>query len=425
MTTQLNEQEQLVENVMTDKSAPIINSEYRKAVTQALVENQINESADQANVTGTGQATYDPVLIKMVRRAAPTMMAFDVAGVQPMGGPTGLIFAMRARYTSKTGTEALHNEANSGFSGAGSQAGDTSGFAADAFGLGDPAASTSYGTGMSLAAGETLGTESGGTFAEMAFSIEKTSVTAKTRALKAEFSRELQKDAKVLHGIDVESELADILATETKAEMDRELLRTINVSAQLGAQGKTTTGRFDLDADTDGRWLVEKWKALVFQIEKEANAVAINTRRGRANRIVCSANVASGLAIVGLLDNNPRYEAALNIDPSSQSYAGVLNGKYPVYIDPYATVDYITVIYRGASAWDAGVYYCPYVPFELMKAVGEDSFQPKLGLKTRYGMVANPFAALVGGATPDQQKAGAGLGQGENPYFRKFAVASV
>lgn len=421
----LNEdQKKVLDKVINEENAPKINDAYRKSVTEDLIINQMDflaESADQANVTGAGIANWDPVLIKMVRRSAPTLMAFDLTGVQPMNGPVGQIFAMRARYTSQTGTEALHNEADTDFSGTGAHVGDTSGFATDAFAVGDPAVGTGTGTSMSTAAGEGLGTTSGGNFAEMAFSIEKTSVTAGTRALKAEFSREIQHDLKQIHNLSAEDELGNILATEVRAEQDRELLRTVNISAVIGAAGTTTAGRYDLDADNDGRWLVEKWKSLVFQIEKEANQVGIETRRGRANRIVCSANVASGLAMAGILDHAPRYEVALNVDPTSQSYAGVLLGKYPVFIDPYATVDYITVAYRGPTAWDAGVYYCPYVPFEMMRAVGEDSFQPKIGLKTRYGIVANPFAANTAAGA----KTGKGLGQGENPYYRKFQVTSV
>lgn len=417
-----------VDQIMESDKAPVITDRYKKAVTAKLVENQmkfIAESSDQANVTGSGINNWEPVLISMVRRAMPKVMAFDVAGVQPMNGPTSLIFAMRSRYTSQTGTEALHNEANSGFSGTGTQAGDTSGFAADAFGAGDPAASTSNGTAMTRAAGETLGTTSGGNWSEMAFSIEKTSVEAKTRALKAEYSRELQQDLKVIHGLDAEAELGTILSTEITAEIDREFLRTMNISAVLGSPNSTVANRFDLAADTDGRWMVDRWKGLAFQIELEANAVAVATRRGKGNFVVCSANVASALSMVGLLSDTPKYSAQLEVDVTGSTYAGLLNGRLKVYIDPYATIDYITVGYRGANAWDAGIYYCPYVPLEMVRAVGEDSFQPKIGFKTRYGMVANPFSALVSGGTINQEKAGKGLGQGENPYFRKFQVTNL
>lgn len=417
-----------VKGIMEHERAPAINGQYRKDVTAKLVENQMAfllESADQANVTGTGVQNWDPILVSMVRRAMPKVMAFDVAGVQPMTGPTGLIFAMRSRYTSQTGTEALHNEANAGFSGTGANAGDTSGFALDAFGAGDPAAGTATGSAMTQAAGETLGTTSGGAWAEMAFSIERTNVVAATRALKAEYSRELQHDLKQIHGLSAETELATVLSTEIVSEMDREFLRKMNISAVLGALDATVASRFDLAADTDGRWMVDRWKGLAFQIELEANAVGVATRRGKGNFIVCSANVASALAMVGLLSDTPKFSAQLEVDVTGSTYAGVLNGRLKVYIDPYATVDYITVGYRGANAWDAGIYYCPYVPLEMVRAVGEDSFQPKIGFKTRYGIVANPFAALVGGGTINQEKAGKGLGQGENPYFRKFQVTNL
>lgn len=426
-----------VQAIMEHEEAPVINDRYKKAVTAKLVENQmkfLKESSDQANVTGSAINNWEPVLVSMVRRAMPKVMAFDVAGVQPMTGPTGLIFAMRARYTSQTGTEALHNEANSGFSGTGTQAGDTSGFdrghfqaddGATAADEADPTTSTSAGNAMTRSAGETLGTTSGGAWAEMAFSIEKTSVEAKTRALKAEYSRELQTDLKAIHGMDAEAELGTILSTEITAEIDREFLRTLNISAALGAGDKTVANRFNLAADTDGRWMVDRWKGLAFQIELEANAVAVATRRGKGNFVICSANVASALSMVGLLTDTPKFSAGLNVDVTGSTYAGVLNGRLKVYIDPYATVDYITVGYRGSNAWDAGIYYCPYVPLEMFRAIGEDSFQPKIGFKTRYGIVANPFAALVGGATINAQKAGKGLGQGENPYFRKFQVTNL
>jgi plasmid stability protein len=417
----LNEQvKETVKKVMAAE-APSIDTNYRDRVTETVLGNQVNElreSADQANVTGAGIATYDTVLINMVRRGTPKLMAFDIAGVQPMTQPSQLIFAIRSRYASQTGGEALFGEPNTAFSGTGIQAGDTSGFAADAFGASDPANGTSTGTGMNTSTAEALGTTSGGSFAEMAFSIEKTNVVAESRALKGEFSRELQYDMKAVHGMSAEQELANILTTEMVSEQDKEMLRRVNIAAVIGAQDAATPGSFDLDADTDGRWFVEKWKAFVFQLEKEANQVSLDTRRGRANRIITSANIASALAMVGILDHNPRFETMLNVDPSSQTYAGMLMGKYPVYIDPYASIDYVTVAYRGANAWDAGIYYCPYVPLEMVRAVGEDSFQPKIGLKTRYGITANPFAAN----TESGEKAGKGLGQGENPYFRKMRV---
>lgn len=425
MTTTLLKEE--VQKLIEDEGFPKINSDYRKRVTEAVLENQlkyqaqVNEStAAPTNQTG-GVANWDPVLIKMVRRSMPQLMAFDLMGVQPMSGPTGSIFAMRARYSNQTGGEALFDEANSGFSGAGTQAGDTSGFALDAFGTGNPAASTAYGTGMTKAAGEILGSDGNPAWAEMAFSIERQDVTAKTRKLKAHFSRELQFDMKNIHGLDAETELANILSTEITAEIDRECLRTINVAATLGAQTAAVPGLFDVAADSDGRWLVERFKGLLFQIEIEANAVAKATRRGRANRIVCSSNVASALNMAGVLDYNPAYTANLTVDDAAQTYAGVLMGKYQVFIDPYATVDYVTVGYRGSNAWDAGVYFCPYLPLEMYRSVGQDTFNPIMGFATRYGVIANPFAAN----TASGAKAGKGLGQGENPYFRKMAVRNI
>jgi hypothetical protein len=421
-------QEKISELIESDKF-PAIKSDYKKYVTERALENQIkymksiNEaSADSSTQTGAGIANWDPVLIRMVRRSMPQLMAFDLAGVQPMNGPTGSVFAMRSRYTTQAGAEALFDEANSGFSGVGTQTGDTSGFAVDAFSVGNPAVSTATGTGMDLATAEGKGTVSGTPWAEMTFSIERTDVSAKSRKLKASFSRELQHDLRQIHGLDAETELANILSTEIVAEQDRELLRTINISAKLGAQGATVPGLFDLAADSDGRWLVEKFKGLLFEIELEANGVAKDTRRGKANRIICSSNVASALNMAGVLDYNPQLMANLNVDETSTTFAGVLLGRYQVHIDPYATRDYLTVGYKGGNAWDAGVYFCPYVPLEMVRAVGEDSFQPRIGFQTRYGIIANPYSStLANGST----KAGKGLGQGENEYFRKFAVANL
>ena len=419
-------QEKISELIESDKF-PAIKSDYKKFVTEAALKNQImymksiNESSDSSTQTG-GVSNWDPVLIRMVRRSMPQLMAFDLAGVQPMTGPTGSVFAMRARYATQDGTEALHNEANSGYSGTGTQAGDTSGFAADAFGTSDPSVSTAYGTGMNLATAEALGTDSGTAWKEMTFSIERADVSAKSRKLKASFSREVQHDLRQIHGLDAESELANILSTEIVAEQDRELLRTINVSAKLGSQNSTIPGLFDLSADSDGRWLVEKFKGLLFQVELEANQVAKDTRRGKANRIVCSSNVASALNMAGVLDYNPQLAANLNVDETSSTFAGVLLGRYQVHIDPYATRDYITVGYKGANAWDAGVYWCPYVPLEMVRATAEDSFQPRIGFQTRYGIIANPYSSTLANG---DSKAGKGLGQGENDYFRKFAVGNI
>jgi hypothetical protein len=416
-----------IQKLIESESFPKITSDYRKKVTESVLANQINylngvnESTGAPTNQTSGVANWDPVLIKMVRRSMPQLMAFDLMGVQPMSGPTGSIFAMRARYTNQTGAEALFDEANSAFSGTGAQAGDTSGFAADAFGVGDPAAATTYGTAMTKAAGEVLGSTGNPAWAEMAFSIERVDVSAKTRKLKAHFSRELQYDMKNIHGLDAETELANILSTEITAEIDRECLRTINVAAQLGAQTAAVPGLFDVAADSDGRWLVERFKGLLFQIEIEANAVAKATRRGRANRIVCSSNVASALNMAGVLDYNPALAATLVVDDTAQTYAGVLLGKYQVFIDPYATVDYVTVGYRGSNAWDAGVYFCPYLPLEMYRTVGQDTFNPIVGFATRYGVIANPFASH----TASGAKTGLGLGSGENQYFRKMAVRNI
>lgn len=415
-----------IDGLIQDEKFPKITNEYRKYVTESVLSNQLkfqaqmNEANNPTNQTG-GVANFDPVLIKMVRRSVPQLVAFDLMGVQPMSAPTGSIFAMRARYANQTGAEAFFNEADSAFSGAGTQAGDTSGFPADFYGAGDPAVGTSYGTGMSKNAGEVLGSAGNPAWKEMAFSIERVDVSAKTRKLKAQFSRELQYDLKNVHGLDAETELANILSTEIVAEIDRECLRTINVAAVLGATGGAKAGVFDVAADADGRWLVERFKAVLFQLEIEANAVAKATRRGRANRVVCSSNVASALNLAGVLQYNSA-NSGLNIDDTGQTYAGLLNGKYQVFIDPYATVDYITIGYRGANAWDAGIYYAPYLPLEMYRSQDQDTFNPIIGFATRYGVIANPFASTeVGGAT----KAGKGLGQGENQYFRKFAVKNI
>lgn len=420
--------EKVKELVNDTEKFPGIKNDYKKYVTERALETQIkymqglNEaSADSSTQTG-GVSNWDPVLIRMVRRSMPQLMAFDLAGVQPMTGPTGSIFAMRARYSTQDGDEALFNEARTGHSGTGSNAGDTSGFAADTFGTDDPETGTDYGTGMDLATAEAKGTESGTAWNEMSFSIERTDVSAKSRKLKASFTRELQHDLRQIHGMDAETELANILSTEITAEIDRELLRTINVAAQLGAEDAATAGQYDLAADSDGRWLVEKFKGLLFQLELEANAVAKNTRRGKANRVICSSNVASALNMAGVLDYNPSIAANLNVDETSTTFAGVLLGRYQVHVDPYATIDYITVGYKGGSAWDAGVYYCPYVPLEMVRAVGEDSFQPRLGFATRYGIIANPFSSTLANGS---SKSGKGLGQGENEYFRKFRVANL
>jgi len=429
--------------ILEHDSMPSIKDNYRKEVTAVLLENQEREMSKQAqalfetaptNSGGTGLALggagamtnnvagYDPVLISLVRRAAPQMIAYDICGVQPMTQPTGLIFAMKARYGSQGGTEALFNEADTEYSGANNALFDGDGTATTnpQSSLADPTTGVNTGVGMSTAAAETLG--SGSTFQEMAFSIERTSVTAQTRALKAEYSVELAQDLKSVHGLDAENELSNILSTEILSEINREVVRTLYIAAKTGAQvGTATAGTFDLDVDANGRWSVEKFKGLMFQIEREANAIAQQTRRGRGNFIICSSDVASALAMAGVLDYAPALSTGLNVDEASTTFAGVLNGKYKVYIDPYAanqsSTQFFVVGYKGTSAFDAGMFYCPYVPLQLVRAVDPNTFQPKIGFKTRYGMVANPFTTLDQGTN--------GLYAGSNYYYRKVKVTNL
>jgi hypothetical protein len=413
-----------------------IKDNYRKGVTAQVLENTeraLSEEKSQGafltettNVT-TGVSNWDPVLISLVRRAMPNLIAYDIAGVQPMTGPTGLIFAMRSRYTAQNDVEALFNEADTDFSGTGAHAGDSSslvGDVDDSTGVpynsaGDTVSDDfSHGTAMSTNSGETLGT-GGSSFAQMAFSIEKATVTAKTRALKAEYTMELAQDLKAIHGLDAESELANILSTEILAEINREMIRTINSRAKLGAQqaNVATKGVFSLNTDADGRWSVEKFKGLLVQLDREANVIAKETRRGRGNFILCSSDVATALASSGMLDYAPALATNLEVDDTGNTFAGVLNGRTKVYIDPYATVDYVTVGYRGTNPYDAGMFYCPYVPLTMVRAVGENTFQPKIAFKTRYGMVANPFVGAAAG-----NDAGAVR---QNQYFRIFRVADL
>jgi hypothetical protein len=411
--------------ILESATAPSIKDDYRKQVTAQLLENQekaMQQSAQAlneiANIGGDGialggagtnanMAGYDPVLIALVRRSAPQLIAYDIAGVQPMTQPTGLIFAMKSRYATQGGTEALFNEADTDFSGTGTHAGS------------NPVDGTyTTGTGMSTANAENLGDSVA--FGQMAFSIEKTTVTAKTRALRAEYTVELAQDLKAVHGLDAEGELSNILSTEILGEINREVVRTVYTAAKAGAQaGTATAGTFDLDVDSNGRWSVEKFKGLMFQIEREANAIAQTTRRGRGNFIICSADVASALAMAGVLDYTPALAGnnGLNVDEASTTFAGVLNGKYKVYVDPYSAnanasnaTQYFVVGYKGTSAYDAGLFYCPYVPLEKVRAVDPATFQPKIGFKTRYGMVANPFTSMASGT---------------NIYYRKVAVTNL
>ena len=433
--------------VLEHADLPAIKDSVRRSVTAQLLENtersmQENGGGARAlleagthtpvNATGTagfgdGVSNYDPVLISLVRRSMPNLVAYDVCGVQPMTGPTGLIFAMRSKYSSQanSATEAFYNEANTAFStvALGNSTVNLPGgrHVGTAPGSANNAESNTYNFagGMSTNQAEALGNASNVAFANMAFSIEKVSVEAKSRALKAEYTMELAQDLKAIHGLDAESELSNILQSEILVEINREVIRTINITAKRGANNTTSAGTFDLDVDANGRWSVEKFKGLMFQVEREANQIAKDTRRGKGNIILCSSDVASALQMAGVLDYAPALNSnALNVDDTGNTFAGVLNGRIKVYIDPYVTDNYMTVGYKGASAFDAGIFYCPYVPLQMVRAVGEDSFQPKIGFKTRYGMVANPFAN------------GSGYGAGAmtkdaNVYYRRVLVSNI
>jgi len=427
--------------VLNEESAGSIKDAHRKAVTAAILENQekalMEEGmiAEAAPTNNTGAAAnWNPILIALVRRAMPNLMAYDVCGVQPMTGPTGLIFAMRSRYkTAANGQsvddEALFDEANTGYSGDSNftQPADGSGLGTSTDGDGDSTIADSVttalaGSAMPLADAEALGSTGGSAFNEMGFTIEKATVTAKSRALKAEYSLELAQDLKAIHGLDAETELANILSTEIMAEINREVIRTINSQAKLGALTTNTAvnGIFNVQTDADGRWSVEKFKGLIMQIERESNVIAKETRRGKGNFIICSSDVASSLSAAGMLDYTPALSTNLNVDDTGNTFAGVLNGRTRVYIDPYATNDYVTVGYKGTNPYDAGVFYCPYVPLTMVRAVGEDTFQPKIGFKTRYGMVSNPFVDVGNMSGRD------GLATAKtNQYYRIFRVDDI
>ena len=468
------------QEALVEKWAPLldydgldpIKDNHRRMVTAVLLENQEQTQREEREflseqptvTTGSSGATagfsagataagpvagFDPVLISLIRRSMPNLVAYDLAGVQPMNGPTGLIFAMRSRFTNQSGTEALFNEPDTAFSaqhpdgGADISAGYTQNEGATTnatvgFGTtggvqatnpaalnpesGQGAATYPVGRGMDTEDAEALG-ESGQLFNEMAFSIEKVTVTAKSRALKAEYSLELAQDLKAIHGLNAEAELANILSTEILAEINREVIRTIYKVAESGAQTNVATaGAFDLDTDSNGRWSVEKFKGLIFQIERDANAIAQRTRRGKGNMILCSADVASALTMAGVLDYTPALNANLNVDDTGNTFAGILQGKYRVYIDPFAANlaadQYYVVGYKGSSPYDAGLFYCPYVPLQMVRAVGQDTFQPKIGFKTRYGIVENPFSQ---GTTQ-------GLGtltRNANRYYRRVKVTNL
>ncbi len=435
------------ESVLDHPDMPKIADPYRKAVTAVILENQaqemikegaiLNETGSPTNFAGTGGfsgsaaaagpvAGFDPILISLVRRSLPNLIAYDVCGVQPMTGPTGLIFAMRTKYSSQGGTEAFYNEANTAFSGANgaivassmSIAGNTT----DYLFVGNAAPTGAMTTGSAEALGDGA---AGNTFQEMAFSIEKVTVTARTRALKAEYSMELAQDLKAVHGLDAETELANILSAEILAEINREVIRTIYKIAKPGCQaGTTTKGAFNLDTDSNGRWMVEKIKGLAFQIEREANQIAKTTRRGKGNIVICSSDVASALAMAGILDYNSALagQVSLTVDDTGNTFAGTIFGRIKVYIDPYfpvgSTSEFAVVGYKGTNAYDAGMFYCPYVPLQMVRAVDTGTFQPKIGFKTRYGLVANPFAEGT------DQGLGA-LNAQTNNYYRGFRIANL
>jgi hypothetical protein len=444
-----------------------IKDQHRRSVTAMMLENTekalvessahgqyqtlnetvpVNFMGSSSSTAGAGGIdTFDPVLISLVRRAMPNLMAYDICGVQPMTGPTGLIFAMRSRYSNQTGSETFYNEVDTTFSsvtsGANTFGNKFVGTIPGATNTSPLTAVNTYntGAGMSTAQSEALGDfslanttggstgtlyqyQSNASFPQMAFSIEKVTVTANTRALKAEYTMELAQDLKAIHGLDAETELANILSTEILAEINREVVRTINITAEAGAQENTTTaGVFDLDTDSNGRWSVEKFKGLMFQLEREANQIAKQTRRGKGNIVICSSDVASALQMAGVLDYAPALNGNnLQVDDTGQTFAGVLNGRLRVYIDPYALGgNYLTVGYKGSSAFDAGLFYCPYVPLQMVRAVDQNSFQPKIGFKTRYGMVANPFAE---GLTKGNGRANV---ISTNKYYRRVIVNNL
>ena len=434
--------------VLEHSDLPKIQDKYRESVTAILLENQerasqeehsayagiLNEAAP-TNVAG-GVANYSPVLISLVRRAMPNLIAYDICGVQPMTGPTGLIFAMRAQYDTQGGAnEALFDEANTAFSATASGGAFPAGAGghANTHSLLDEAAT---GNAMPTASAEALGGTSGEHIAEMAFSIEQTTVTAQSRALKAEYSVELAQDLKAIHGLDAETELANILSAEILAEINREVVRTINKTAKDGAQAQTATaGTYDLDVDANGRWSVERFKGMMFQLEREANQIAKETRRGKGNVIICSSDIASALSMAGLLDHTPALKDNLQVDDTGNTFAGVLNNRFKVYIDPYfsttgflgsaAGEEYFTVGYKGSSAYDAGLFYCPYIPLQMVRAVGENTFQPKIGFKTRYGLVANPFATTNKQGVVDTNGTSAVAAGNRNRYYRRVRVVNL
>ena len=428
---------------------PKIGDSHKRAVLAQVLENTEQAMAQETSATGVGMqslletsgaiptsitggsANYDPVLISLVRRAMPNLIAYDICGVQPMTGPTGLIFALRPQYNDQSGANAFYYEANTGQSTYGLGAvgnttlGNSGGNWGGIYGVNTTVTATgnsatyNFAGGTTTAQAEALGSTSNADFNQMAFSIDKVTVTAKSRALKAEYSIELAQDLKAIHGLDAETELSTILSAEILSEINREIVRTINLTATAGAADTTTAGTFDLDIDSNGRWSVEKFKGLMFQVEREANLIAKNTRRGKGNILICSSDVASALQMAGVLDYAPALNSNnLQVDDTGNTFAGVLNGRMRVYIDPYAAGHYMTVGYKGASAFDAGLFYCPYVPLQMVRAVGQDSFQPKIGFKTRYGVVANPFSRGANGSDGT-------LVQNVNVYYRRVLVTNI
>jgi len=435
--------------VLEHPDLPRIEDSYKRAVTTLILENQEKAMREDAsylqetapvNASGGGQMnTWDPILISLVRRAMPNLIAYDVCGVQPMTGPTGLIFAMRSSFLSQDGAEALMDESLPGKAGASNQnaagtigGGDVGSTETNPAVLNDSPSAGTYvsATGMTTAQAEALGDSGANSFGQMAFSIEKSTVTAVSRALKAEYTMELAQDLKAIHGLDAETELANILSSEILAEINREVVRSLYVTAVKGAQVNTTTaGIFDLDTDSNGRWSVEKFKGLMFAIERDANAIGQQTRRGKGNMVICSADVASALQMAGVLDYTPALANNLNVDDTTTTFAGVMNGRYKVYVDPYsanvAASQYYVVGYKGTSPYDAGFFYCPYVPLQMVRAVGENSFQPKIGFKTRYGLAANPFAAAGAVAAADTVNTDASLDANTNAWYRRVKVSNL
>ena len=432
--------------VLEHPDLPKIEDSYKRAVTTLILENQEKALKEDAsfltetapvNSMGGGQLdTWDPILISLVRRAMPNLIAYDVCGVQPMTGPTGLIFAMRSSFTSQDGAEALVDESMPDISNQNAAGtiggGDVGSTETNPAVLNDSPSAGTYvsATGMTRSEAEALGDSGTNAFAQMAFSIEKSTVTAVSRALKAEYTMELAQDLKAIHGLDAETELSNILSTEILAEINREVIRSLYVTAVKGAQVNTTTaGIFDLDTDSNGRWAVEKFKGLMFQIERDANAIGQQTRRGKGNMIICSADVASALQMAGVLDYTPALNNTLNVDDTATTFAGVMNGRFRVYVDPYsanvAASQYYVCGYKGTSPYDAGFFYCPYVPLQMVRAVGENSFQPKIGFKTRYGLAANPFAAAGAVAAGDTVNADASLDANTNAWYRRVKVTNL